>query len=102
MNILPPLRKQSQTDSRRDYFAMLIMYRVVRMKESPFILPLFKPYQTDKPNRGPRKVLEISTVTTDSGLLSFQVKYAELWNKIPPCIRYLSSYSKFKKSIKIH
>ena len=86
------------TVSRRDYFAMLIMYRVVSMKEPPFILPLFKPYQTDKPKRGPRQDLEIPTVSTDSGLLSLQVKYANLWNAIPPCIRY----SQFKKSIKIH
>ena len=102
---ITPLRKQLKwlrTDSRRVYFAMLIMYRVVRMKEPPFILPLFKPYQSDKPKRGPRQDLEISTVSTDSGLLSFQVKYVKLWNAIPPCIRYLSSYSKFKKSIKIH
>ena len=102
---ITPLRKQLKwlrTDYRRDYFAMLIMYRVLRMKGPPFILSLFKPYQSDKPKRGSRQDLEIPTVSTDSGLLSLQVKYAKLWNAIPPCIRYLSSYSKFKKSIKIH
>ena len=102
---ITPHRKQLKwllIDSRRDYFAMLIMHRVVRMKEPPFILPLFKPYQTEKPKSGPRQYLEIPTVNTDSGLLSFQVKYANLWNATSPCIRYLSSYSQFKKSIKIH
>lgn len=53
-----------------DYFAMLIMYRVVRMKEPPFILPFFlnPTEQPDKPKRGrPRQDLEIPTVNTNFG-----------------------------------
>ena len=100
---ITPYRKKLnwlRNDTRRDYFAMLIMYRVVRMKEPPFLLPFFKPYQTDKPQRGPRKDLVVPLVSTDSGLLSVQVKYAKLWNSIPPCIRYQASFSMFKKSIR--
>ena len=86
--------------TRTDYFASLIMYRLIRMKEPPFLLPLFNPYQTSRPNRGPRKDLDIPAVSTDWGLRSFQVKYANFWNSIPPCIRDIHSYSRFKKSIK--
>ncbi|WP_205155510.1 hypothetical protein, partial [Faecalicatena contorta] len=75
-------------DTRTDYFASLVMYRLVRMKEPPFLLSLFEPYNPDKPQRGPRKDLEIpSKIKTDWGLDLFQVKYAHFWNNIPPCIR---------------
>ena len=102
---ISPLRKKLKwllNDTRRDYFAMLLIYRVVRMKEPPLLLPLFKPYRTDKPKRGPRQDLSIPSVSTNSGFLSFQVIYAKLWNAIPPCIRYIPSYSRFKKSIKVY
>ena len=78
---ITPFRKKLKwlsNDSRRDYFAMLIMYRVVRMKEPPFLLPFFKSYFSDKPQRGPRKDLAVPIVSTDSGLLSYQVKYTNL------------------------
>ena len=42
-----PYRKKLKwlsDDTRRDFFAVLIMYRIVRMKEPPLLLPLFKPY----------------------------------------------------------
>ena len=88
-------------DTRTDYFASLVMYRLVRMKEPSFLLSLFKPYKSDKPSRGPRKDLKIPTnITTDWGLHSIQVKYAHFWNSIPPCIRDIHSYSRFKRSIR--
>ena len=70
--------------TRTDYFASLTMYRLVRMNETPFLLPLFKPYKSDKPIRGPRKDLIPEIVTTDWDLYSFQIKYANYWNNIPP------------------
>ena len=69
--------------ARPDYFASLLMYRLVRMKKPPFLLSLFKPYKSDKSSRGPRIDLDLITVTTEWGLYSFQVKYANYWNKIP-------------------
>ena len=77
------------------------MYRLVRMKEPPFLLSLFEPYKSDKPQRGVRKDLEIpSKITTDWGRNSFQFKYAQFWNNIPSCIRDLHSFTLFKKSIR--
>ena len=53
-------------DALRYYFASLVMYRLVRMKEPRILLPLFTPYKTDKPSRGPRKDLKIPTnIATD-------------------------------------
>ena len=86
--------------TRINYFASLTMYRLVRMKEPPLLLSFFKPFHSDRPTLGPRIALAIPSVSTDWGLHSFQVNYAHLWNLIPPCIRDLPSYSRFKKSIK--
>ena len=66
------------------------MYRLVRMKEPPLLLPLFKPYHSDTTTRGPRKDHDITRMITDSGKNFFQIKYAELWNSTP-CYRDLSS-----------
>ena len=88
--------------TKTDYFASLIIYRFVRMREPPLLRTLFEPYKSDKPTRGPRKDLKVPTVPTDWGLYSFQVKYAKLWNLIPPCIRDLPSYRRFKKSIRLY
>ena len=87
--------------TRTNYFAALTMYTLISMRESPFLLSFFKPYKSGKPARGPRKDLDThSSVTTDWGLNSFQVKYAHFWNSIPPCTRDLHSFSKFKKGIR--
>ena len=87
--------------TRTNYFAALTLYRLIRMKEPPFLLSLFEPYKSDKPSRGVRKDLKIpSSITTDWGINSFQVKYAHFWNNIPPCIRDLHSFTRFKKSIR--
>ena len=95
---ITPYRKKLHwlsTDTRRDFFAMLIMYRLVRMKEPPLLLSFFKPYHSDKPTRGPRIDLKVSTMITDSGKNSFHIKYANLWNSLPPCYRDLPSFSRF-------
>ena len=84
--------------ARTDYFESLLMYRLVRMNEPPFLLSLFKPYKSDKPIRGPRIDLDPITENADWGFYSFQVKYENYWNKIPPCIWDLPSYSRFKKA----
>ena len=43
-----------RNDSRWDYFALLLMYRIVRMKQPPSLLPLFKLFQSDRTTRNPR------------------------------------------------
>ena len=103
-HITPYRRKLKwlSNDTRRNFFAMLIMYRLVRMNKPPLLLPLFKLYHSDKPTKGPRNDLEITTMLTDSGKNSFQNKYANLWNSLPPSYRELPPFSRFKKSIKLY
>ena len=98
---ITPYRRQLgwlRNDFPRDYFALLLMYRIVRMKEPPFFIPLFKPFQWDRPIRGPRKDLDTKKVSSDS----FQGRYAHLWNSNLQNIRDLPSYSRFKGEIRRH
>ena len=70
------------------------------MKKSPFLLHLFKQHKADKPSHGPRKNLDIPSASHNWGLHSFKVKYAHFWNALPPCIRDIHSYARFKKSVR--
>ena len=47
--------KWMRIETRKDYFASLIMYKLIRMKDPPFLLPLFKQHKLDKPSLCPRK-----------------------------------------------
>ena len=47
------------TDMRREYFALLTMYRIIRMGEPPMLLPLFKRSYQTRPTRGIRKDLVV-------------------------------------------
>ena len=80
-------------DGRRDYFALLLMYRIIQMHEPPFLLPLFTPYHSDRPTRGRRKDLDITKQPSDT----FQVRFAKMWNSVPQSTRDLPSYSCFKR-----
>ena len=53
------------TSTRTNYFASLIMYRIIRLKEPPLLTSFFRSYKPDRPVRGPRKDLEPISVTTD-------------------------------------
>lgn len=98
---ITPYRSQLgwlRTDSRRCYFALLVMYKVVRMREPKILTSLFTPYASDKPQRGTRRDLDIPFTSSEMGINSFQVKSAKLWNSIPAHIRDLPTYSQFKRA----
>ena len=74
---ITPYRRQLEwlrNDTRRDSFALLLMYRIVRIKEPAILLPSFTPFQSDRRTRGPRKDLDIAKLPSDT----FQVRYAKL------------------------
>ena len=74
---ITPCRGQLEwlgNNTRRDYFALLLMYRVVRIKKLLILLPLFTPNIPDKPTRGPQKDLDIAKLPSDT----FQVRYVKL------------------------
>lgn len=96
---ITPYRNQLgwlRNDSRRDYFALLILYRVVRMKEPPILLSFFKPFRPTRPTRGPRKDLENPSAPSNT----FQSKFAKRWNSLPLNLRDLPSYSCFKRGVR--
>ena len=50
---ITPYRSQIgwlRTDSRRSYFSLLVMYRVVRMREPKILTSLFTPYVSNRPH----------------------------------------------------
>ena len=84
---ISPFRKRlhwMRNITRTDYFASLIMYRIVRKKQTPFLTSLFIPYNKDRPSRSLRKDLKIPTASHDWGLQSSQIKCAKFLNIIPP------------------
>ena len=74
-------------DSRRRYFAAILMYKIMRMGQPTYLKNIFTMYTHDRPVRG-----EIN--------LSFQFQYAKFWNALPFSLRFLPSLSRFKKAIR--
>ena len=72
-----------RSDFRRNYFALLILYRIVRIRDAPILLPFFMPFRSDRTNSGVRKELEIGSATSNA----FQTRFAKIWNFIPSFIR---------------
>ena len=99
---ITPYRSQLgwlRTDSRRSYFALLVMYKVVRMREPKILTSLFTPYASDRPQRGTRTDLNVPFTSSEMGTSSFQVKGAKLWNSIPIEIRDLPTFSQYKRAL---
>ena len=100
---ITPYRSQLgwlRTDSRRSYFALLVMYKVVRLREPRILTLLFKPYALDRPQRGTRIDLNVPFTSSELGTNSFQVKSAHLWNSLPNHIRDLPTFSQFKRALR--
>ena len=81
---ITPYRQQLgwlRNDSRLDYFVLLLLYGIVRMKEPPppFLLPLFQPFQSDGMTHSRSKDFDTKKVLSDT----FQGRYAHLQNSIP-------------------
>ena len=79
--------------TRKDFFASLIMYKLIRMKEPHFFRPsLYNANQISLHAVHEKTlIIDISSVSYNWGINSFQVKYDQLWNAIPPCIRDIYS-----------
>ena len=67
-----------RTDSRRSHFALLVMYKVVRIRESKILISLITPYASDRPHLGTRTDLNEPFTSSEMGTNSFQVKSAHL------------------------
>ena len=91
-----------RTDTRRLYFAAIIMYKILRLNKPKYLVAFFQRYQSRDPWRSDRKDLAIPGVRMDTGLLSFQVKCAHLWKSLPSSVRDFPTLSCFKNGIYKH
>ena len=91
-----------RTDTRRLYFAAILMYKIIRLNKPKYLAAFFQKYQPRGPMRGESRDLAILSVRMDTGLSSFQVKCAHLWNSLPSSVRDCPTLSGFKSGIYKH
>ena len=102
-HITPYRRKLGwlKLSARRDYYAAILMYKIICINQPPYLVTLFKKNQHRTSSRDP-KDLEIPDSRTDTGLNSFRAQGVRLWHSIPRRIRTLPSLKKFKFAIREH
>ena len=77
-----------RTDTRRMYFAAILMYKIHRSKKPKYLADIYRRYQPRSPVRGERKDWAIPIVCTNTGLSALQIMCAHLWNSHPsPTLR---------------
>ena len=100
---ISPYRKELNwlcTDTRRLYFTGIIIYKILRLQQPPYLLNLFTKYIPKDNSRGPLRTKELSLpAIKDCGSTSFQVHGSIFWNSIPFEIRVLSSLNSFKTAL---
>jgi hypothetical protein len=88
-----------RTDTRRQYFLAVLMYKIMRMNTPDYLASLFTRYVPRvAPGRG-IKDIAVPFMRTEHGKNSFQVQGAHLWNSLPVEIKYLPSLSRFKTAL---
>ena len=86
------------TDSHRFYFAVLIMCKIIQLREPNYLAAFFTEYKPRRPCRGVLPELNIPDSSTKTGDGTFQVQCARLWNSLPYSLRHLPSYHAFKRA----
>ena len=95
-----------KVEERRNYFSTLLLYKIIRMGQPPYLTSLFKKNENRTSARAAERGVVWNLVfpktCTDVGFFSFKVNGARLWNSIPSNIKFLPSLYKFKISIRNH
>ena len=102
---ITPSRRQLgwlKTDTRRMYFSAILMYKILRIREPPYLAELFSTRQSRCPARGISGELAIPHFRTETGRWSFQIHCATFWNSLPPLIRNAPSLASFKHQLYAH
>jgi len=89
-----------RTDTRRSYFAAVLIYKITRIKEPGYLAAFFAKHIPSRPSRGETPELKIPGVNTETGSRSFQVWGARFWNSLPGSIRHLPSLCSFKRALR--
>ena len=99
---ITPYRTQlgwMKIDTRRSYFTALILFKALRIGEPSYLADFFTKNQPRGPTRRHVQELSVPFRRTDTGIGSFQVQGAHLWNALPSNLRNLPSYKSFKKAV---
>ncbi|XP_031777491.1 uncharacterized protein LOC116415943 [Nasonia vitripennis] len=84
---------------RRTYFMAVLMYKAHSMGQPPYLSALFEKNQCRTSGRSSRDITVPGT-RTDTGLKSYRVQGARLWNSLPRGMRTLPSLSRFKLAMR--
>ena len=89
-------------DSRRLYFASLLLYRILRMREPSYLAAFFNEHEPRPTSRGVQPALIFPTTNKKTGDRAFYVQSARLWNSLPSSLRNLLSYYAFRMAVRQH
>ena len=86
---------------RRLYFAMIIMYKLLRLGKPEYLGLIFDRYTSKKTARGELLTRELTLPQPENwhGTSSFQVQGTKSWNSLPSKIRFLPSLNAFKTAL---
>ena len=91
-----------RTDSRRLYFAAILMYKITRMREPEYLAAFFTKHKPRPTSRGSPSELKIARVSLEIGSRAFQIKCGRFWNSFPTSLRHLPSLAAFKRAVRKH
>ena len=98
-----PYRRQLNwlcTDTRRLYFTGIIIYKILRLQQPPYLIDLFTKYIPKHKTRSILFTKELKLPTIKGcGSSSFQLHGTIFWNSIPYNIRVLSCLNSFKTAL---
>ena len=80
----------------------ILMYKIMPMHNPDYLQSLFFRYVPRFATRGEMKELTAPLMRTDTGINSFSVRGANLWNSLPVEVRNLPSLSRFKTALRRH
>ena len=72
----------------------ILMYKIMRMHNPDYLEGLLFRYVPRFATRGEIKELTALLMRTETGINSFSIRGAHLWNSLPPEVRNLPSFSK--------
>ena len=89
-----------RTDSRRLYFAALLMYKILRLREPTYLVAFFTEHKPKPTSRGMQLELKTPALNYKTSDKAFQAESVQLWNALPPSLRHLPSFASFKRAVR--
>ena len=77
-----------RTDSRRLYFAALLMYKILRLREPSYLAAFFTEHKPKPTSRGMQPELKTPALNYKTSDKAFQAQSVQLWNALPAYATY--------------